>query len=107
MGVDVTDAVNGNNPETYNVETPDFTLETPTRPGYAFTGWTWDGQSEPQAEVTIEKGSFGDKNFTANWEQITYKVTYPNAYDVVSGNVESYTIDDIANDITLTSPSRP
>ena len=105
MGVDVTDAVNGNNPETYNVETPDFTLETPTRPGYAFTGWTWDGQSEPQAEVTIEKGSFGDKNFTANWEQITYKVTYPNAYDVVSGNVESYTIDDIANDITLTSPA--
>ena len=31
------------NPSSYNVETATFTLNEPSRPGYAFAGWTWQG----------------------------------------------------------------
>ena len=59
------------NPDTYTVESETFTLNPPTKDGYIFTGWTWDGQNDPQTEVTIEKGSTGDRSYTANWEDNT------------------------------------
>ena len=56
------------NPDTYTVESETFTLKPPTREGYIFTGWTWEGQDDPKTEVTIAKGSTGDLTFTAHWE---------------------------------------
>ena len=95
------------NPTTYTAETPAFTLKNPTKPGYKFTGWTWDGQTEPQITVTIAKGSSGNRVYTANWEEIEYTITYPMVYDKVSGNRETYTINDTLNSaISLTNPSR-
>ena len=55
------------NPSTYTVESDDITLVNPTREGYTFLGWTYDGQTEPIESVTISKGSTGNKEFTANW----------------------------------------
>ncbi|MBQ2592365.1 MAG: Ig-like domain-containing protein, partial [Candidatus Riflebacteria bacterium] len=57
------------NPTTYNVETETFTLTNPTKDDYIFLGWTYEGQTTPQLEVNITKGSTtGDKTYTANWE---------------------------------------
>ena len=70
------------NPEEYTVESEDFTLNNPSREGYTFLGWTYEDKTEPQTEVTIIKGSTGDKCFTANWVE-----NAPNTYslDVVKG----------------------
>ena len=60
----------------YNVTAESFTLPTPTRTGYTFTGWTGSNGSTPQKSVTIAKGSTGNKSYTANWSANTYYVTY-------------------------------
>ena len=58
------------NPATYTYETPSFTLATPTRPGYIFTGWTGSNGARPQTSITIEANSHGDCAYTANWRRI-------------------------------------
>ena len=56
------------NPDTYTVEMDTFTLNTPTRPGYTFTGWSGTGlDGENNMTVTIPKGSTGDRSYTAHW----------------------------------------
>ena len=57
------------NPTSYTVENNDIMLVNPTKDGYTFLGWTYDGQTEPVETVTIPKGSTGTKEFTANWKQ--------------------------------------
>ena len=95
-----------NNPTTYTVETPTFTLEEPVWPGYEFLGWTPSGSQVTQQTVTIEKGTTGDLSFTATWREITYTITYPYTYDVVSGNPTSYTVEDTDDGmISLTPPA--
>ena len=56
------------NPTTYNIESEEITLSYPTKDNDIFTGWTYEGQTTPQLEVKIPKGSTGDKVFNANWE---------------------------------------
>ena len=58
------------NPEAYTVANENFTLSNPSREGYLFMGWTYEGQTEPTKTVTIAKGSTGDKTFTANWKKL-------------------------------------
>lgn len=53
-----------------------FTLPTPTRTGYTFTGWTGSNGTTPQKTVTINKGTRGNLNYTANLMANTYIVTY-------------------------------
>ena len=56
------------NPGTYTAETDSFTLKNPTRPGYTFIGWSGTGLTgENNMTVTIEKGSTGDRSYTAHW----------------------------------------
>ena len=56
------------NPDSYTVESDAITLNTPTRPGYTFTGWSGTGLTgENNLTVTIEKGSTGDRSYTAHW----------------------------------------
>ena len=56
------------NPDTYTVEMDTFTLKNPTRPGYTFTGWSGTGLTgENNLTVTIEKGSTGNRTYTAHW----------------------------------------
>ena len=58
-----------NNPETYTVEDT-FPLKAPTKQGYAFTGWTSDGETEPKLAVTIPVGTTGGLVFTAHWVEV-------------------------------------
>lgn len=56
------------NPTGYTVETETFTLKNPTRPGYIFSGWSGTGLTgENNLTVTIEKGSTGNRSYTAHW----------------------------------------
>ncbi len=67
----------GNNPDKYTVETDDFTLYNPTTLGDSeFTGWTGTDIKTPTLEVTIPKGSIGNREYTANWKQSFYTVTF-------------------------------
>ena len=56
------------NPDTYTIETRTFTLKNPTKSGYTFTGWSGTGLTgENNLTVTIEKGSTGNRSYTAHW----------------------------------------
>ncbi len=87
------------NPETYTIETPDFTLANPSRLGYDFTGWVPD-------DTTIELGSHGDKSFRATWSNpLIYTITYDLAGGVnAPTNPATFTIESAA--ITLAAPTR-
>ena len=95
------------NPESYNIESDAITLNNPERVGYTFAGWTGTGLETATMEVTIAKGSTGDRSFTATWTPITYTITY----DLAGGalpegktNPESFTIE--SEDIILNNPVR-
>ena len=55
---------------TYTVETESFMLNTPSKAGYTFIGWTGSNGTIPQTEVTIPKGSTGNRTYIANWQQL-------------------------------------
>ena len=76
------------NPETYTIESPDITLNNPTKDHYNFTGWTGTGLDSLTNPVVIPTGSMGDREYTANYELITHNVTF-NDYDVESDTPES------------------
>ena len=81
------------NPATYNIETPDFTLAQPTKTAYTFLGWTGTDVSEATKEVTIAQGSTGDRSFEANWEPTAYTLTLDaqggDCADAIEYNIES------------------
>ena len=64
------------NPESYNIETNTFKLNNPVKEGYVFTGWTGSNGSAKEKDVTINKGTIGNKEYTANYEEAKYKITY-------------------------------
>lgn len=59
------------NKTSYTIETESFTLENPPRDGYTFIGWSGTDIADKSTAVAIEKGSIGDKTFTANWQANT------------------------------------
>lgn len=88
------------NPETYNADTPDFTLVNPTREGYTFLGWTGTDLLDVTQTVTIVKGSIGDRTYTANWQINEYKVIIA---ATENGTVEASTLTPLhGEDVVLT-----
>lgn len=86
----------------YTVEQT-VTLPTPTRTGYTFLGWTGEGITTPQPNVTIPKGSTGDKTYIENWELTEYNITM----DLNGGGGQEkvvYTMTD--EDFELPTPTR-
>lgn len=93
------------NPAGYNVESEDITLAEPTKTGYSFTGWTYDGQTEPTKSVIIPKGSMGDKAYTANWQINQYTITFDtNGGSEVDAITQNYGTAVAAPDVTPTKP---
>lgn len=95
------------NPVTYNVESDAITLINPTREGYEFAGWIGTGLETATVNVTIAKGSTGDRSYTATWTPITYTITYDLAGGALAQgdtNPATYTIESDA--ITLKNPTR-
>ena len=64
------------NPVSYDVTTPTFTLNNPTKEGYDFTGWTGSNGSTPKVDVTISKGTTGNLNYKANYKIRKYKIEF-------------------------------
>ena len=88
----------------YNIETDSFTLPTPTRNGYTFTGWTGTGLSSATKTVTIPKGNTGDKSYTANWTPTNYTISYNTNGGSISGQKTSYNIE--TDTFNLVTPSK-
>ena len=66
------------NPETYTVESEDFTLNNPVKEGYTFAGWIGTDLNNATMVVTITQGSSGNRGYTATWtpNDYTYNVVY-------------------------------
>lgn len=78
------------NPANFTVLTPTFTLSNPTRPGYTFLGWSGTGIDGTSKAVTVEKGSVGNRTYTANWEANRNTIVFhPNGG---TGTMENQTI---------------
>ena len=88
----------------YNIETETFTLPIPTKKGYKFLGWTGSNGSTPSTNVSIVKGSIGEKSYTANWEIITYNISYDLGGGSTSSLTKTYNVE--SNTITLPTPTR-
>lgn len=91
-------------PTSYNVNTATFTLPTPTRVGYIFTGWTGSNGTTAQKSVSIAKNSTGNKSYTANWSLNTYTISYTLNGGNISGQKTSYDVTTEA--FTLPTPTR-
>ena len=70
--------IEGEYKQSYTVEDESFTLPIPQREGYIFLGWSGTGLESPTLSVTIEQGSAGDREYTANWEIKKFTVTWEN-----------------------------
>lgn len=82
--------INGTNPSKYTIESNNITLINPTKTNYNFTGWTGTGLSGRTTNVTIPKGSTGDRTYTANWDARTYTVEYYNGNTKVGSSSHKY-----------------
>ena len=77
-------------PTSYNVRSNTFTLPQPTKTGYTFTGWTGSNGTTPQKTVTVNKGTRGNLNYTANWSANNYYVTFNGnggSLNVIDGSI--------------------
>ena len=75
-GLDGASFQGGTNPNLYTEDTETFTLINPTKYGYDFLGWSGTGISGTSKEVTIVKGSTGDRTYTANWEAADQEISF-------------------------------
>ena len=98
------DVTGSTNPTSYDVNTATITLTNPTKTGYTFTGWTGSNDVSTSKDVRIEKGSTGNRSYTANWKLITYTISYDLAGGTVSANPTTYTVE--SDNITLTNPTK-
>ena len=55
------------NPNTYTI-LDEFTLNNPSKYGYDFIGWTGSNGDTPSLVVAINKGTYGDLEYTANYQ---------------------------------------
>ena len=53
----------------YTILTEDFKLPTPSKNGYIFLGWSYEGGA-PSTSVVITKGSVGSKAYVAKWMSV-------------------------------------
>ncbi len=94
------------NPSTYTIESSDITLNNPTKDYYTFLGWSGTGLTgNRNNNVTIPKGSIGDRSYEANYTAIPYTITY-----ILDGgtndanNPTAYTYE--SNEINIVAPTR-
>ncbi len=91
------------NPENYDYDTPDFTLNNPMRTGYEFAGWTGTGLTKPTEEVTIRSGNYGDRTYTATWKPNTYSIILKQGDGTSKSEIVTVTYDQA---YTLPTPTR-
>ena len=96
------------NPSTYTRQTPTFILNNPGKTGYTFKGWSGTGLTgNENTTVTIEQGSSGDRTYEANYQVITYSITYDYDDGVLPAGVTNPTEYTIESDtINIANPSK-
>lgn len=88
----------GQNPNSYTTESNDIRLINPTRAGYTFAGWVGTDVPEPNKNVVINKGSYGNKIYTATWSINKYNVTYDygsNGGQISQLNTEKVSVEEV------------
>lgn len=65
-----------NNPTSYSVETPTFSLNNPTKDNFVFEGWHLKQDFSDEKVTTIYAGTTGDLLLYANWLPVSYNITY-------------------------------
>ena len=90
-----------NNNDKYNIESG-VNINNPTKDYYEFIGWTGSNGNTPEKDLVIPTGTTGDKTYTANYEPITYTITY-NLSGGSATNVTEYTVED---EITIKNPTK-
>ncbi len=76
---------------TYNVETPTFYIDNPARKGFTFSGWTGTGIDSAETDLFVPLGSYGDKAFTATWDEGVYTISFEGNGNT-SGSMDSITV---------------
>lgn len=68
--------LNGGNLENkineYTIESDNILLSHPIKEGYEFIGWITEENTNPEKEINITTGSFGNKHFIAKYEEINF-----------------------------------
>ncbi len=89
---------NLSNPSTYNVENT-ITFANPTKTGYRFTGWTYNGK-----DITTTEGLTGNITVKANWEIINYDITY--VLDGGTNNPSNPSTYNVEENVTFEDPTK-
>ena len=94
------------NPSTYTIESSDITLNNPIKDYYTFLGWSGTGLTgNRNKDVTIPKGSIGDRSYEANYTPIPYTITYNlDGGANNTSNPTAYTYE--SDDINIAAPTR-
>ena len=93
--------VKNDNPDSYTIESDDIVLKELSYDGVKFEGWYLNGEKIEK----IAKGTFGNLELTAVWENREYKIEYElNGGKNNTANPISYTVD--SNLIILQTPSK-
>ena len=83
------------NPEYYNENTGEFTLNNPEKKGNDFLGWTGSNSETPETTVTIPTGITGDLNYIANFNPHKLHIQYhANGGYMASSHGEGLSIND-------------
>ena len=98
-----------NAPTAYTIETANWQVPAPTRPGCTFLGWVvagaqGAGSATSGTTTTVKKGTYGNLTASANWKANSYSITYVLNGGTISGQATAYTVD---NQFNLVAPSRP
>lgn len=100
-------------PAHYTILTPTFTLPIPDKVGFDFDGYTGTGLTKATKDVSVKKGSTGDRSYKANWTAQAYDVevpvslTFSAAYDgVMKGGFDQYGTGDVVSNGYLHNNSK-
>ncbi len=85
------DGGNASNPTSYSIDSDDIVLNIPTKDGYVFLGWSSYDSNIITKNVTIFKGSKGNKFFTAHWKPtVATQLSDSNELVSVDANVKIF-----------------
>lgn len=76
-------------------------VNNPKKDGFVFVGWLEGDSTTPIKDVTLTKGTMGNKTFKAVYDVIKYQISYELNGGSVTGNPDEYTVLD---EITLANP---
>ncbi len=77
----------------YTYDDDTFTLVNPTRTGYTFAGWEGTGIDGHTYKVTIQKGSFGQRDYRAVWKANEYDVIFDPEIDYEMDRLKTVAFD--------------